>query len=68
MFLSALGVALAYLVPLVSHQVSQLGKTIPDLITRAQIGIVKAANKLGLHVNTRDVFASIDQKGLSALR
>src|SRR5436305_3613153 len=57
--LTVIGVVLAYLAPLVSHQVANLSKTIPDLITRAQIGIVKAARKLGLHVNTHDVFQSI---------
>ena len=60
-FLAVLGVALAYLVPLVSHQVSGLSSTIPDLITRAQVGIVKAAHNLGLHVRTGDVFRSIQR-------
>jgi predicted PurR-regulated permease PerM len=60
-FLSVLGVVLAFLVPIVSDQVAQLGKAIPDLISRAQIGIVKAAHKLGLHVNTHDLFQSIQR-------
>jgi len=60
-FLTVLGVVLAFLVPVVSDQVAQLGKTIPDLISRAQIGIVKAASKLGLHVNTHDLFQSIQR-------
>jgi len=56
-----LGGILAFLVPIVSDQGSQLSKTIPDLITRAQIGIVKAARNLGLHVKTGDLFNSIQQ-------
>src|SRR5437764_2017982 len=48
-FLSVLGVVLAYLVPVVSHQVSEFGKGVPDLIDRAQRGVVSAARQLGLH-------------------
>jgi predicted PurR-regulated permease PerM len=58
-FLTVLGVALAYLVPVVSHQLTQFGKMVPDLIDRAQRGVVSAANKLGLHVRAEDLFGTI---------
>src|SRR5438093_2336087 len=59
--LSVLGVILAYLVPVVSHQVAEFTKMVPDLIDRAQRGVVSAARKLGLHVRANDVFGSIKQ-------
>lgn len=58
-FLSLLGVALAYLIPVVSHQVAEFGRMVPDLINRAQRGVVTAARKLGLHVRAGDLFQSI---------
>ena len=58
-FLSVLGLALAYLIPMVSHQVSQFGKMVPDLITRAQRGVTHAAQKLGLHLKGQGLFSSI---------
>ena len=48
--LTLLGVALAYLIPLVTHQVTEFGRTIPDLVDRAQRGVLRAAQKLGVHV------------------
>jgi predicted PurR-regulated permease PerM len=58
-FLSILGVILAYLVPVVSHEVSEFGRRVPDLIDRAQNGVVRAARKLGLHVRANDLFGAI---------
>jgi predicted PurR-regulated permease PerM len=52
-FLSVFAVALAFLVPVVSHQVSQFTKTIPDLVYRAQRSVAHAAKDLGLHVHTQ---------------
>src|SRR5437588_1224341 len=60
-FMSLLGVALAYLIPVVTHQVTEFGRTVPDLINRAQNGVVSAARKLGLHVTAGDLFRSIRQ-------
>jgi predicted PurR-regulated permease PerM len=57
--LSILGVILAYLVPVVSHEVSEFGKRVPDLIDRAQRGVVHAARSLGLHVRGNDLFGAI---------
>ena len=34
-FLSLLGVVLAYLIPVVSHQVSEFTRSVPDLVFRA---------------------------------
>ena len=65
-FASALGVVLAYLIPVVTHQVSEFSSTVPDLINRAQRGVVSAAQKLGLHVSGKDLFQSIRQNRQNA--
>ncbi|MFN2544446.1 MAG: AI-2E family transporter [Actinomycetota bacterium] len=58
-FITALGAVLAYLIPVVTHQVSEFSRMIPDLIDRAQRGVVRAAQKLGLHVKGQDLFGAI---------
>jgi len=62
-FLSALGVGLAYLIPIVSHQVVEFGKSIPDLLQRAQDGLASFARKLGLNVKPGELVSAFGTKG-----
>jgi len=59
-FLSAVGVGLAYLVPVIAHQVQDFVGGIPALLTRAEEGFAAFARRLGLHVSATDVFQSFE--------
>src|SRR5436190_22412094 len=59
-FLTALGVGLAYLVPVIAHQVQEFVGGIPSLLTRAEQGFAAFARRLGLHVSATDVFQAFE--------
>jgi predicted PurR-regulated permease PerM len=50
--LSAVGLLLTFLIPVVSHQVAQFSKGIPDLLTRFQRGLDAFAKRLGIRIDT----------------
>ena len=60
LFLSLTGVALAYFVPVLTHQVNQFGSGIPDLLQRAENGIVKFSDRLGVHIDPKAFFKSFE--------
>jgi len=62
-FLTAVGFALAYLIPLVSHQVTAFAKGIPALLQRAEDQIADFARRLGLHVKAGDFVATFQRQG-----
>jgi predicted PurR-regulated permease PerM len=59
-FLTALGVGLAYLVPVIAHQVQEFVGGVPSLLTRAEQGFAAFAQRLGLHVSATDVFQAFE--------
>jgi predicted PurR-regulated permease PerM len=64
--LAAIGVALVYIIPVVSHQAVQFSKDLPRFLDRAQEGLSNLARKLGLTVNGNDLFESFKPKGAAA--
>jgi predicted PurR-regulated permease PerM len=50
--LAAVGALVTFLVPVVSHQVAQFSKGIPDLLTRFQRGLDALARRLGIRIDT----------------
>jgi predicted PurR-regulated permease PerM len=61
-FLSAVGVALAYLIPVITHQVQGFVRGIPGLLMSAENGLTRAFTRLGLHVNARDFLEPLDPR------
>ena len=61
--LSAVGVGLAYLIPVVSHQAVEFGKSLPDFLTKAQHDLVSFARKIGLTVKGHHLFSSFGPRG-----
>jgi predicted PurR-regulated permease PerM len=61
--LSAVGIGLAYLIPVVTHQAVEFGKGIPQFLANAQHDISNFARKLGFTVNGRDLFSGFGPKG-----
>ncbi len=53
--LGAVGALLAFLIPIVSHQVAQFSKGIPDLLTRFQQGLDAFAKRLGIRIDTANL-------------
>ncbi len=62
-FLTVVGVTLAYLIPVVSHQVTAFAKSIPDLLQRAENSLADFARRLGLHVKASDLVATFQRQG-----
>src|SRR2546426_2301078 len=52
-FLSLVGVALAYFIPVVSDQVRAFVSGIPDLLTRAEKGLAGFGQRLGVHIDSK---------------
>jgi predicted PurR-regulated permease PerM len=52
-FLSIVGVALAYLIPAVTDQVKAFVSGVPDLLTRAQTGLEQFAARLGVSLDPK---------------
>lgn len=61
--LTALGVLLSWLVPLVSDQAVAFGKSIPDLLHRAEHGIIDFAHRLGLRVRRTNILQPFGSTG-----
>jgi predicted PurR-regulated permease PerM len=61
--LSAVGVGLAFLIPVVSHQAVEFGKSLPAFLDRAQHDLITFARKLGLTVRGHNLFASFGPRG-----
>ena len=51
-FLSAAGVAMAYLGGVIAHQVTQFAKGVPGLLDRAGSALAAVSKRLGLHIDT----------------
>lgn len=62
-FLSLVGVALAYLIPAVTAQVRAFVGGIPDLLQKAQTGLTAFAARLGVHISSTDLFQSFQPGG-----
>lgn len=62
-FLSLVGVALRFLIPLVANQVSSFVSTLPGLLARAQESLAGFARRLGIEVKSTDILASLSPQG-----
>ncbi len=62
-FLTAVGVALAYMVPVITHQVQSFVAGTPRLLTRFEEGFAAFARRLGLHLSAKDFVAALNPKG-----
>jgi predicted PurR-regulated permease PerM len=61
--LSLAGVALAYLIGGVAHQVTQFVAGIPRLLVRAQNGLGTISQRLGLHLDSKTVVKQFERGG-----
>jgi predicted PurR-regulated permease PerM len=52
-FLTAVGVGLAYLIPAVSDQVTAFVRGVPELLARAQVGLADFAKRLGVQFDSQ---------------
>jgi predicted PurR-regulated permease PerM len=62
-FLSVIGLALAWLIPVIGHQASQFVDGVPGLVSRAQDGLNSAAQRLGLHLQANDLTNAFERGG-----
>jgi predicted PurR-regulated permease PerM len=62
-FLTVLGFLLSWLVPLISRQASTFGGSIPDLLRRAERGLIVFSRKLGLRVHTTNLLGAFGKTG-----
>lgn len=62
-FLTVVGVALRFLIPIVADQVSSFVSSVPDLLERAQQSLTDIARRLGLEVRSTDILASLSPGG-----
>ncbi|HEY1331872.1 MAG TPA: AI-2E family transporter [Actinomycetota bacterium] len=62
-FLAAVGVGLAYLIPVLTHQASEFVKGVPDLLARGQRGLQSLASRLGVSINGGDLVKAFEQGG-----
>jgi predicted PurR-regulated permease PerM len=65
-FLGIVGLALAYLISAVSHQVTEFVKGVPALLTKAQADLSRALARLGVHVDTNALVKSLSPSGSGA--
>jgi predicted PurR-regulated permease PerM len=65
-FLSMVGLAIAYLTDVIGHQVTQFVRTIPALLDKAQSGLTALFDRLGIHVDTKALLAAFEPKKGSA--
>jgi predicted PurR-regulated permease PerM len=61
--LVALGGLLVWLIPLVSHQVGEFSRSIPDLLHRAERGLLHFARRLGLRVRSANILGAFGKSG-----
>lgn len=59
-FLSLTGLALASFVPVLTHQVKAFVSGVPDLLQRAENGLVSFSNRLGVHIDPQAFFRSFE--------
>jgi len=57
-FLSLVGVALAYFIPVLTHQARAFVGGVPQLLQRAEEGLVDSFNRLGVHIDPKAFFQS----------
>jgi len=63
-FLSIVGLAVAYLTDVIGHQVTQFVRSVPALLTKAQSGLSALFRRFGVHVDTKALIAAFEpQKG-----
>jgi predicted PurR-regulated permease PerM len=62
-FLTVLGVALRFLIPVVANQLSSFVSSVPDLLERAQQSLTDIARRLGIEVRSTDILASLSPEG-----
>jgi len=62
-FLTVVGVALRFIIPIVADQVSSFVSTVPGLLDRAQRSLVGAAQRLGIEMRSTDILASLSPQG-----
>jgi predicted PurR-regulated permease PerM len=62
-FMSIVGVALRYLIPIVADQVSSFVSTLPGLLDRAQESLADTARRLGIRLRSTDILASLNPGG-----
>jgi predicted PurR-regulated permease PerM len=67
-FLSLVGLALAYAIPVFTHQAASFTSGVPTLLNRAERGFIDFSNRLGLHINSSDFLAAFDPKSGAASR
>jgi predicted PurR-regulated permease PerM len=60
--LGAIGVALAYIVPVITHEVQAFVQGIPALLNRADEGFAAVARRLGLHLSATDFLNAFNPK------
>lgn len=65
-FLAAVGVGFAFLVPILSHQASEFVRGVPGLLARGQEGLQKLAARLGVSVSAGDLVKAFEQGGGAA--
>jgi predicted PurR-regulated permease PerM len=62
-FLTVVGVAMRFLIPVVADQVSSFVSSVPDLLGRAQQSLTDIARRLGIEVRSTDILASLSPGG-----
>lgn len=65
-FLSAVGLALAWLIPVIGHQTSRFVAGVPGLMSHAQQGLDNAAHRLGLHLKASDLTNAFERGGTAS--
>lgn len=61
--MTGVAVGLAYLIPVLIGQVEEFGKSIPDLLERAQKGIVDFARGLGFQISGENIVSPFQPEG-----
>jgi predicted PurR-regulated permease PerM len=62
-FLTIVGVALRFLVPMLASQVSSFASTLPRLLANAQSDLARTFDRLGADVQTTDFFRALSPEG-----
>ena len=57
-FLSAVGVGLSYLIPVIIRQADGFTETVPDLLDRAKTGLVDLADRFGFDIREDNLFST----------
>ena len=62
-FLTIVGVALRFLVPMLASQVSSFASTLPRLLAHAQSDLARTFERLGADIQTTDFFRALSPEG-----